>query len=97
MNSISGLGMISTWLNITINNTNGLLKAAAPNVAPGPILALDADRNYGWYYGRTGANAFIFAYDDGAADVYERVRLIKVGEIGTKVGNYTILNRGFIE
>jgi hypothetical protein len=85
------------YRDLRIMNANGVLTATAPNVPPGAILAVDPGRGCGWYYGRTGTNAYLFAYDENAGDIYARLSLLKVGEIGTKVGNYTILNRGFIE
>lgn len=85
------------YRDLRIMNTNGVLKAAAPNVPPGPSLAVDPERDYGWYYGRTGTNAYLFAYDENGGDVYERLRLIKTGEIGRKVGGFTVFDRRLLE
>jgi hypothetical protein len=79
------------YRDLRVMNTGGVLKAVAANVPPGPILAVDAKGGYGWYYGRTGSNVFLFEYDESAGYVYERLRLSRVGGIGRKAGGYTLI------
>jgi hypothetical protein len=78
------------YYNLTVFAPNGELKAIAPNVVGGGVLEVNSKLQFGWYSGFTGPNIYIFAYDEKYASLYERLKLIGYGGIGTPIYAFTI-------